>query len=180
MKQILQMALVCLVVVVTTSPVAAGDLSAQDVFEQLKGLEGTWEGEPEGEGLEAEAEAEVAGKVVHDIKVSAAGTVVMETMGPGTDHEMINMYHLDGDNLLLTHYCAGGNQPQMRLDLENSTADTLIFDFSGGTNLDPATDSHIHAAEIQLVDSDHVESIWKSYSGGEQAATMTFHLERAE
>lgn len=180
MRKLLQVALVLFVVVAAVSPSSAGTLTAQQVFEQLKGLQGTWEGEPEGSGGEAEAEADAVGTVTHEIQVSAAGTVVMETMGPGTEHEMINMYHLDGEELVLTHYCAGGNQPQMRLNREESSADLLVFDFAGGTNLDPETDSFIHSARIQLVDGDHMESIWKSYSAGEEAATMTFHLARAE
>lgn len=176
----LQIALLCLLVLVVASPSVAGELNAQQVFDQLKGLDGTWEGNPEGEGEEAEAEAEAAGPVKHEIQVSAAGTVVMETMNPGTDGEMINMYHLDGDDLLLTHYCAGGNQPQMRLDLAESTEDLLVFDFVGGTNLDPATDHYIGSARIEIVDSDHMESVWGAYAGTEQVGTMTFHLERAD
>ena len=112
MKQLLNVALLCLVLAMGITPtLVAGGLTAQEGFEQLKGLAGTWEGEPEGEGAEAEAETKEAGVVKHEIQVSAAGTVVMETMAPGTDHEMINMYHLDGEDLVLTHYCAGGNQP---------------------------------------------------------------------
>ncbi len=49
---------------------------------------------------------------------------------------MINMYHLDGDDLVLTHYCAGGNQPHMKLDRASATSGKLQFDFIGGTNLD--------------------------------------------
>jgi hypothetical protein len=137
-------------------------------------------GVPEGLGEEAEAEAEQVGRVTHEIEVSAAGTVVMETMGPGTEHEMINMYHLDGEELVLTHYCAGGNQPTMRLDRDASTADKLIFDFTGGTNLDPATDHHIHAAEINIPADGKMVSVWKSWGDGEPTATMTFHLARSE
>ena len=170
---------VCLSVLVIATPATAGDLTAQSAFDLLKGLEGTWEGTPEGTG-EAEAEAKAAGQVVHEIQVSAAGTVVMETMGPGTEHEMINMYHLDGDDLRLTHYCAGGNQPQMKLNFQMSSPATLIFDFVGGTNLDPAVDHHIHAAEIQMVAPDRLESIWQSWGDGQQQATMTFHLARTD
>ena len=171
--------LASLTVLVVNSPLAAGELTAQSAFDQLKTLEGTWEGTPEGTGA-AEAEAKAVGRVVHEIQVSAAGTVVMEMMGPDTEHEMINMYHLDGDDLRLTHYCAGGNQPQMKLNLDKSSSETLIFDFAGGTNLDPVVDHHIHAAEIQMVDNDHLESIWQSWGDGEQQATMIFHLARAD
>ena len=180
MRKMLPMGWLSLLTLIVTSPSMAGELTAARVFDQLKGLEGTWEGPMEGEGQEAQEEAEAGGLAVHEIEVSAAGTVVMETMGPGTDHEMINMYHLDGEDLLLTHYCAGGNQPRMRLALEESTAELLIFDFLDGTNLDPATDHFIGSARIEIVDADHIESIWGGYSGNEQVSTMTFHLARAD
>ena len=180
MMKLLRMALTLGVVTFTVAPVHGDSMTAEQVFDQLKGLAGTWEGEPEGEGEEAKAEAEASGPVTHEIQLSAGGTVVMETMGPGTDHEMINMYHLDGEDLVLTHYCAGGNQPQMKLNMEASSAGLLVFDFAGGTNLDPAVDNHIHSARLQLTDSNHMESVWKAYSGGEEVATMTFHLARAQ
>jgi hypothetical protein len=161
-------------------PLMAGSVTAEGVFAQLASLEGTWQGTPEGKGEEAEAEAELAGMVTHDIEVSAAGTVVMERMGPGTDHEMINMYHLDGEDLLLTHYCAGGNQPRMKLNLDDSTAEKLIFDFVGGTNLDPVADHYIRSAELRLLDENHLESTWQSWGDGKPQATMIFHLARAD
>ena len=179
MKELTYRILVAITVVTIGSPLLAAEMTADAALQQLKSLEGTWIGTPEGAGDEAEAEAEATGTVTHVIEVSAAGTVVMETMQPGTDHEMINMYHLDGEDLRLTHYCAGGNQPQMKLDLRKSSPETLVFDFVGGSNLDPAVDHHIHAAEIGFVDRDHLESIWRSWGDGRQQATMTFHLARS-
>lgn len=173
-------ALVAGLVLVAASPAQAGGVEAQTAFDRLKTLAGSWHGTPEGQGEAAEAEAEDAGEVIHEFRVSAAGTVVMETMNPGTDHEMINMYHVDGDDLLVTHYCAGGNQPQMRLDREKSTAEKLVFDFAGGTNLDPAVDGHIHAAKLTFADGDRLDSEWISHHEGKQAGKMTFHLMRAE
>ena len=128
-------ALIILVLAAGVAHAAPADgVSAQDAFAKLQTLAGTWSGSAAGEGAEAEAEAEMAGKVVHDFRVSAAGTVVMETMGPGSDHEMINMYHLDGEDLVLTHYCAGGNQPTMRLDREASTGEEMVFSLKRDTN----------------------------------------------
>lgn len=150
---------------------------AQAAFDRLAEMAGTWTGGAEGEG---EAEEEALGlKVKHTFQVSAAGNVIMETMNPGTDHEMINMYHLDGDDLVLTHYCAGGNQPRMRIVAEKSTADHFVFDYDGGTNLDPATDPHIHAANLTFGDGT-LESVWIPYNAGEPAGKMAFHLTRAE
>ena len=159
----------------------AESIDAGQAFEQLKSLAGSWHGTPEGEGegAEAEAEAEAAGQVKHVFEVSAAGTVVMETMNPGTEHEMINMYHRDGEELVLTHYCAGGNQPTMQLNRASSTATELVFDFTGGTNLDPAVDPHIHSAVFTISETGLL-SEWMSHAGGEPSGKMTFHLSRAE
>ena len=157
----------------------AESMDAGQAFEQLKSLAGTWHGSPEGEGADAEAAAEAAGQITHVFEVSAAGTVVMETMNPGTEHEMINMYHRDGEELVLTHYCAGGNQPTMQLNRASSTATELVFDFTGGTNLDPAVDPHIHSAEM-AISEDGLRSEWMSHAGGEPAGKMTFLLSRAE
>lgn len=179
MRNPFSLVLIVLLVLVVSPPSSAEDLAARGVFNKLSSLAGTWSGEAVGEGEAAEAEAEAQEEVVHEFRVSAAGTAVMETMNPGSDHEMINMYHLDGDDLVLTHYCAGGNQPTMKLDRERSSAEKLIFNFTGGTNLDPAVDEHIHSAEIMLVDDDHVRSAWTGYAGGEKAGVMTFNLSRS-
>lgn len=154
---------------------AEGAAPAAAAFEQLKALHGTWEGEAQLEGAEPEA-----GTTTHTFRVSSAGSVVMETMAPGTEHEMINMYHLDGDDLVVTHYCASGNQPRMRLAEVTDDGRTLRFVFDGGSNLDPATDGHIHEASLTLVDGDTVEESWVGYNEGEPAGTMQFRLERSE
>ncbi len=157
---------------------AAGDGTAQAAFDRLKTLEGTWHGSASGGG-EGEDAAEM--EVTHVFEVSAAGTVVMETMNPGhPNHEMINMYHLDGDDLTITHYCAAGNQPTLRLVRPQATDNDLRFDFTGGTNLDPATDEHIHAAHLVLVDADTLESAWTGYKDGQEAGVRTFNLKRGE
>lgn len=158
---------------------ASAELTADDAFATLKGMAGTWHATPEATGEEAAAEAGEAEKGTFEFQVSAAGTVVMETMAPGTAHEMINMYYRDGDDLVVTHYCAGGNQPTMRLDREASTAERLIFDFTGGTNI-PEESHYIHDIELDIHGDDKVESIWNSWSAGEPAGAMTFHLARSE
>ena len=181
----MRIAVVTLVALVSfaafSGPSLAGDVDSQQIFDRLKALAGTWTGSAVPEGAAAEHEEEGHdGNVTHQFRVSANGSVVMETMNPGTDHEMINMYHLDGDELMLTHYCAAGNQPRMRLDRDASAENVLAFDFDGGTNLDPDVDMHIHAARISFVEDGHMMSAWTPYMNGEPAGKMTFHLTRSE
>ena len=143
--------------------VAEDEGIAWEAFENLKDLEGTWEGK---EGT-------------HIFALSANGTVVMETMFPNSPHEMINMYHLDGDDLVMTHYCAGGNQPTMKL-AEGSTATDMSFEFTGGSNMDPEKDNHIHAGRVKVKENGELESSWIPYSEGKKAGEMTMTLKRAE
>ena len=65
------------------------------------------------------------------------------------------------------------------MKLEASSADRLVFAFSGGTNLDSETDHFIHDAEITIGDRKMV-SAWRSWGNGEPAGGMTFHLAKAE
>jgi hypothetical protein len=64
--------------------------------------------------------------------------------------EMLSVYHLDKGRLLMTHYCALGNQPRMKLNTRKSTASELVFDFDGGTNLNPRRDMHMHSLRLTL------------------------------
>ncbi len=173
------LAILLLIAALAAAP-ATAEISASEAFDGLKAMAGEWRGKAAGEGAEAEASASEHLEAHHRFRVSAAGTTVMEIMGPDTPHEMINMYHLDGDELVLTHYCASGNQPTMRLDRAASSGDHLVFDFTGGTNLDAAVDVHIHSAEIRLLADGTVDSVWMGWQGGEPAGVMTFHLARAE
>jgi hypothetical protein len=170
-------ALIILLACAGMAAAAEQDGTARAALDRLKALEGTWHGSASG----GEGEGEGEQQVTHVFEVSAAGTVVMETMNPGSpDHEMINMYHLDGEDLVLTHYCAGGNQPTMRLVQPLAADNEMKFDFTGGTNFDPAKDGHIHAGRLVMVDADTLESSWTGYQGGEEVGVTTFLLERGD
>lgn len=156
-------------------PVAAQDSAATHgpaAFEILKQLEGRWTGTFGYEG------AEETYPVTHEFRVSGQGTVVMESMFSGTEDEMISMYHLDDGNLVMTHYCAAGNQPRMKLDPEGASAKVLPFEFVGGSNLDPAKDGHLHSGKIALADDGTIESIWTRWVGGEQVGVIRLQLAR--
>lgn len=146
--------------------------NAQEVFETLKSFEGTWKGSISVESLEAGSQ-----DLVHEFRLAANGSVVMETMNPGTEGEMINMYYMDGDDLVLTHYCSAGNQPKMKLSAD-SDANHMVFEFDGGTNIDKEAGPFIHDADFKLVDGT-LHSTWRSFMNGklsEQA--VTFFLKR--
>jgi len=78
----------------------------------------------------------------------------------------------------MTHYCAVGNQPRLKLDRTHSRADHLIFVFDGGTNLDPKKDVHIHGLAITFHDKDHVTGAWEAYEGGKSKGGHELNMTR--
>src|SRR5438105_13534742 len=122
-------------------------------FESLKKLAGEWTGTgPDGNPATTR------------FRVSAGGSIVHETLFPGTEHEMVTVYHMDGKDLVLTHYCMLGNQPRLQADDPND-AKKLSFKSVGGTNM-KLEDMHMGRAIITFVDADHFEANWCGCVGG--------------
>jgi hypothetical protein len=124
-------------------------------FEKLKSLHGTWTANmmtPTGE------------KAIVDYRVTAGGSVVMETMFVGAPEEMINMYTMDGDALIATHYCSGQNQPILRLNASASSEDELVFDFVKVTGKN--TDSYINGVRIKFGSDGKAVEEWSSTGEG--------------
>ncbi len=150
------------------APAAPGSPAAAQL-ERLKALAGTWTGRAGHAGAPAQ-EATVV------YRVTGKGSAVVETLFPGQPHEMVTVYHLDRSDLLLTHYCAAGNQPTMRA-VARPDPKVLAFEFVRGTNME-AGDLHMHAARMTFVDADHLESEWTSFKDGKPAGTMRLALAR--
>jgi hypothetical protein len=138
---------------------------ARAAFERLKTLAGHWTGSMQGQPYSL------------DYRVASGGSVVMATLFPDTDHEMITMFHLDGDELVATHYCSGGNQPRMRFDAAASTADELRFAFVGGSNMQPG-DPHIHEGVVRVGPDGKLHEEWAAFAGGQKADVKVFELTR--
>jgi hypothetical protein len=127
---------------------------------KLKKLAGTW--------VEADKDGKPTEKVVSVIKVIAGGSAVQETLFPGQAQEMMSVYHLDGADLVMTHYCVLGNQPRMKAD-PKSPPNQIHFRFAGGTNLDPAKDMHMHEGTLTFIDENHIEFTGVAWAGGKAA-----------
>lgn len=138
------------------TPKAPAD-AANATFERLKKLAGTW--------VEADNEGKPTDKVVGVVKVTAAGSAVHETIFPGEPQEMVSVYHRDGNDVVMTHYCALGNQPHLKAD-PKSASNQIHWMFAGGTNLDPAKDMHMHESTVTFIDDDHIEIMGVAWAGG--------------
>jgi hypothetical protein len=155
----------------TDEPVKGKAVKVKNMqFEQMKKLVGKWSGKAShGDGKTVDTSV--------TYKLTGAGATLMETLFCESPHEMVTMYHLDGDKLLLTHYCAAGNQPRMKAQPSDNPK-IIVFKFLDGTNLDAGRDFHMHNAEIQFLSDDHIRTMWVSYKDGQPAGKALFDLKR--
>jgi hypothetical protein len=137
---------------------AAPDYSGYHAFEALKQLVGDWRSE--------------APPAVIRFRIEERDSVLSETFFPGTPEQMVTMYHLDGPNLVATHYCTVGNQPQLKLNAAqskiaapNSSAGSYVFDYVGATNLRGNNDAHMGEYTLTVIDDNHLVSIHTLYKG---------------
>lgn len=116
---------------------APGATPATRSFDRLKSLVGAWRG--------TWSDGRPVGLTY---RLTAGGTVLVETWVLSPTRESLTLYHMDKGTLLATHYCPQGNQPRLRL--AGATADRMAFAFKDVTDLDPATESHQHAFSLHF------------------------------
>lgn len=126
--------------------------------EWLKRLVGTW--------VRVDEAGEATDEVVSVYRETAGGSAIIETLFPGTDHEMITLYHQDNGDLVLTHYCVLGNQPRMKA-AKVSTRDKIVFQCAGGSNMKSENDHHMHQGTVTFVNDNEIQSEWVSMENGE-------------
>ena len=155
-------------------------LDAEEAFDVLKQLEGTWTGEalvvPVGQSKEDGVQSTTTVKY----KTIANDTSVMATYAEGLPMEMVSLYHLDGKNELVhTHYCAVGNQPTMRFE-KTGDPGVIKFEFSSGTNMDVNKDGHVHAGTMHLNADGTLESATELWRDGKLSSMRYTKLTRKE
>ncbi len=134
-------------------------------IEKMKSLVGAWEGKDK-----------QGNPVQLTYKVVSDGNTLVETMDNGAHKEsMITVYHLNGEDMMLTHYCSMGNQPRMRE--VGSDASSITFSFMDGTNM-KTEDPHMHKLTIRWNDADHIVQEWTMQSEGKDAPPVVFELHR--
>jgi hypothetical protein len=141
--------------------------SADLAFEKLQGLAGEWEGKDE-RGNEVKSHFEMV----------ASNTAVMETLRTSDmGEDMLTLYSVDVNTIVLLHYCPTNNQPKMRAIPESGAIKELTFSFVGAGNLPDASVGHEHKLVIQFVDKDHIVERWTWRRAGTDTE-MVFNLAR--
>ena len=146
----------------------AGD-AADRLLAQLEALEGDW--------VEVGEDGRAGDEVVLTYRVVAGGHAVMSTEFPGTEHEMITVYHREGEGVAMTHYCALGNRPHMVA--RSFAGGKAEFECAKGSELDAQSAKHVHHGTFVFHGKDEFESAWVLHDGGEPVWTAQFHVVRS-
>lgn len=112
-----------------------------------------------------------------EFKVTSGGGSVLETMFPGMPHEMVNVYTVDGDDVLVTHYCAGQNAPRMKMTRNENGS--MLFEFVDGANVKPDR-PFMGKLELKVVSDDEIQENWTSLVGEKEAGHAAFTLKRVQ
>lgn len=136
-------------------------MAANPAYDKMKTLVGSWKGTADEHGQQLPTKARF--KMVSD------GSAIAGWLDEDTPHEMLTMFHLDGDEVVATHYCAAHNQPRMVL-MKGGDANKLVFKFKDGTNIAP-DDGHMQQLAITFDGSNHHVEDWTYTSGGKEDTT---------
>jgi hypothetical protein len=150
--------------------IAFAQSDAQKSFDQLKTLAGTWQGpvtvdppQPDmGNGTVTSVSLRVTSRgnaIVHEMKEAGTPDDPMKY-----DHPL-TMFYLDGDRLLLTHYCDAGNRPRMtaRTSKDGKTVEFDFTDVAGSTQY-----GHMQHAVFTIIDDKHHIEDWTYMMPGDK------------
>jgi len=158
----LHIALTILVALIATATRAEPNSTA--AFDQLKSLQGSWAGKTS-DGRPVQISNRV---------VSSGSALMSEITG---QENMITMFHMDGNRLIMTHYCASGNQPRM-VGSVSPDGKTITFNFLDATNLLSTQHGHMQQVVFTLVDSDHHTEQWQFATQDGKKMSEVFDLQR--
>src|ERR1700683_3430561 len=161
------------VALLSLSAVAFAQSDAQKSFDTMKTLAGSWEGQSAATGTPLD------GKMMHvSLRVTSMGNALVHEMtGAGRPDDPITMLYLDGDRLLLTHYCDAGNRPRMtaKVSPEGKTVEFEFLDVAGSTEY-----GHMHHALFTIIDANHHTEDWTYMEPGDKLVRAHLELQRAK
>jgi len=154
MKPLRSLATIAVIVVIALSASRVMAEDAHKSFNLLKGMEGNWEGKnSQGQSLQV------------TFRMTAGGSALMSEIHGHGPENMVTMFHMDGDRLLMTHYCGAGNQPRMKVI--SADAKSVSFEFFDGTNIGPG-DGHMQHVTFTEPDPDHHVEEWVFLDHGKE------------
>jgi len=137
-------------------------IDISQIFSQMKSLVGVWE-----------KEGTINSQFNISFELTANDTTLIETWNYKGQKHSLTLYHLNGKNLMATHYCPQGNQPRLHLS-NDSTLNNISFSYIDATNLESLEDSHQHSLGFELYESSDKIRRKETYlsKAGEEASEL--------
>jgi hypothetical protein len=152
---------------------AAPKSDGQLAFDKLKTLAGSWVGQL----TTFPQEPSVEGKFAQfSLRVTSLGNAFVHELSlSGRADHPVTMFYLDGDRLLLTHYCDAGNRPRMvgKVSPDGKTVEFDFLDLAGGNQY-----GHMHHAVFTFIDANHHLEDWTWMGPGDKPVRAHFDLQR--
>ncbi|HEV2379818.1 MAG TPA: hypothetical protein VG206_08480 [Terriglobia bacterium] len=168
-----RIALFAVFILIAATAFAQSD--AQKSFDELKTLAGSWQGHV----TTVPQQADIEGPLMQvSLRVTSMGNAIVHEMtGGGRPDDPITMLYLDGDRLLLTHYCDAGNRPRMAgaLSPDGKTVDFALLDVTGSTQ-----HRHMQHAVFTVIDANHHTEDWTFMMPGDKPVHAHFDLQRTK
>lgn len=134
--------------------------ASNPTFDAMKKLVGRWSGK--------------SGDVKYELV--SGGTALMETIDMGKGQGMVTMYTPDGEGVLMTHYCAMGNQPRMRAGAADPKTGEIVFTFVDVTGAKKADEPIMNGLTLKPA-GDKLTADWSNKTG-EKVEHAVFELTR--
>jgi hypothetical protein len=154
--------LLCAFLSVSAVATAQGD--GPEAFGRLKSLAGEWQGDYEWTGARTGR-----GSMTVSYTITGYGSALIENISSDGTLSMTSVYHLDGSDLRMTHFCGAKNQPRLKAKRVDLTQGVVDFDFVDITNALSPDAPHVHGVEIRLIDSTHTTLTFLFQSGGHES-----------
>lgn len=130
-------------------------------FERMKELVGRWEGYRHGNEDR---------KVSFTYRLTGGKAALVEDYygsgTPGTESGMSTVYHMDGAELRLTHYCGARNQPRMKASSYDAQKGVVHFNFVDVTNLSEPDAYFTREVILSWTGSDSLQIEFKGFDHG--------------
>ena len=123
---------------------------ASDALAHLRDLAGHWSGTVKWTGVRTDS-----GSMDATYFVTGNGSAVVENLGTEGTPAMTSVYHLDGADLRMTHYCGAQNQPRLKASRIDPNG-IIDFEFVDATNLKAPDAPHVHGMQMNLIDANHI------------------------
>jgi len=145
---------------------------ASTAFGKLASLAGEWEGTYAWSGGR-----NVSGKMDARYYATGHGSALVENLIQEGTPVMTTVYHMDGDDLRMTHFCAAQNQPRLKATAFDPDGNGVTFSFVDITNLRSPGAGHVHGLEVRFLDADHI-TLKFHFKGGDKDSDELVDLRR--